>query len=44
MTGMIHSSLESFRVAASGRDLSWYGTLGLVAACLAMLAAAGFGL
>ena len=42
MTGMTHSSYESIRPAESGHDVSWYGTLGLLAACLGLLVAAGF--
>jgi hypothetical protein len=40
MTGTTHSSFEYFRPAESDRDVSWYGTLGLLAACIAMLIAA----
>jgi hypothetical protein len=43
MTATTRSSIATFRAAMSGRDLSWYGTLGLVAACLGLLAATGFG-
>jgi ABC-type microcin C transport system permease subunit YejB len=39
MIGMTSSSVESLRAAARGHDLSWYGTLALVAACLGTLAA-----
>jgi hypothetical protein len=42
MTGMTHSSFESIRRVESGRDVSWYGTLALLAACLGVLVAAGF--
>jgi hypothetical protein len=42
MTGTTHSSFESFLPAESGRDVSWYGTLGLLAACIGVLIAAGF--
>ena len=42
MTGMTHSPYEYFRPVESGRDVSWYGTLGLLAACLGVLVAAGF--
>jgi hypothetical protein len=42
MTGMTHSSYEYFRPAESARDVSWYGTLGLLAACLGVLVAAAF--
>jgi hypothetical protein len=42
MTGTTHSSVPNFRPADRGRDVSWYGTLGLLAACLGLLVAAGF--
>jgi hypothetical protein len=31
------SSFEMYRSAPSGRDASWYGTLGVLAACLCAL-------
>ena len=43
MTGMTHSStFEYTRPEQGGRDASWYGTLGLLAGCLVLLAAAFF--
>jgi hypothetical protein len=42
MTGTTHSNFEYFRPVESGHDVSWYGTLGLLAACLGMLVAVSF--
>jgi hypothetical protein len=43
MTGTTHSStIDSLRPVRRERDASWYGTIGLLAACLGMLALASF--
>jgi hypothetical protein len=39
---MFSSALETLRSAGGEHDASWYGTLGLLAACLGMLAAVSF--
>ncbi len=36
------SSFDDPRPAQNRRDASWYGTLGFLAACLVLLAAASF--
>lgn len=41
MTGTTSSSYEYLRPVDSGRDVTWYGTFGLLAACLGVLLAAG---
>lgn len=43
MTGTTYSSSDSFyfRPVQGGRDVSWYGTLGLLAACVGLLVAVG---
>ena len=42
MTGTTPSSFEYFRPVDNGHDLSWYGTLGLLVACIGVLVAASF--
>jgi hypothetical protein len=43
MTGTTHSSTFEYpRPKQGGRDASWYGTLGFLAGCLVLLAAAFF--
>ena len=43
MTGTTHSSaFQSLRPVQDERDASWYGTLGLLVACLGLLAGAFF--
>jgi hypothetical protein len=42
MTGTTHSSYEYVRPVDSGHDASWYGTLGLLAACIGVLIAGAF--
>jgi hypothetical protein len=37
------STLEYPRPARRERDVTWYGTLGLLAACLGLLATVSFG-
>jgi hypothetical protein len=43
MTGTTFSSSDSFyvRPVQSDRDVSWYGTLGLLVACIGLLVAVG---
>ena len=36
------STFGSYRPVQGGRDASWYGTLGILAACLGVLIAASF--
>jgi len=36
------SSFDDPRPAQNGRDASWYGTLGILAACIGVLVAASF--
>jgi hypothetical protein len=43
MTGTTYSSTFDYpRPVQGGRDASWYGTLGVLAACLGVLIAAFF--
>jgi len=43
MTGTTYSSTFDYpRPAQGGRDASWYGTLGVLIACLGVLVAAFF--
>ncbi len=43
MIGTTYSSTWDYpRPVQNGRDASWYGTLGFLAACLVLLAAAAF--
>ena len=44
MTGTMSSSTFEYpRPAQRERDVTWYGTLGLIAACLGLLATVSFG-
>jgi hypothetical protein len=43
MTGTTFSSTFDYpRPVQNGRDASWYGTLGFLAACLVLIVAASF--
>jgi hypothetical protein len=42
MTGTNLPSFDFYRPIDSSRDASWYGTLGVIVACLGVLIASGF--
>lgn len=42
MIGTTSSSFGYHRPAENGRDIGWYGTLGLLLACVGVLIASGF--